>query len=588
MKKVLLLGNEAVARGVYEAGVDVVSSYPGTPSTEITEAISKYKEIYSEWAPNEKVAFEVALGASMAGARSFCAMKHVGLNVAADPLYTASYIGVNGGMVCAVADDPGMHSSQNEQDSRHHAIAAKVPMLESFDSKECLEFTKKAYEISERFDTPVLMRLSTRISHCRSVVTLSNRTNFEKKPYIKNVMKNVMMPAMTRGAHKKVEERTKKLTEWADTEAFECGINKTIMFDKKIGIISSGASYAYAREALGEKASYLKLGIVNPLPVKAILNFAELVDTLYVVEELDDIIETHCIKLGLKVKGKELFGFLGELSQNIIEKAILGTEKESISLDIEIPSRPPVLCAGCPHRGLYYALKKYRLYVSGDIGCYTLGAQAPLAMMDSCVCMGASVSGLHGFNIALGKEQAKKSIAVIGDSTFIHSGITGLIDIAYNKGISTVIVLDNSITGMTGHQNNPANGLTIKGDPTVAVNLEALAHAVGINRVRVVDPFDIEQVRQVVSEELAVEEPSLIISRRPCALLKTVKHNPPMKVDNDACTGCKACLRVGCPAIMQIKAEDGKTKAFIDANQCVGCEVCAASCKFGAIKKGGN
>jgi len=588
LEKVLLLGNEAVARGLYEAGVTVVSAYPGTPSTEITESACKYDEIYTEWAPNEKVAFEVAFGASMAGARAFCAMKHVGLNVAADPLYTASYIGVNGGMVCAVADDPGMHSSQNEQDSRRHAIASKVPMLEVSDSAECLDFTKKAFDLSEEFDTPVLLRLTTRISHSRSPVVLSERLNFEKKPYRKDVMKNVMMPAMARGAHIKVEERLKKLTEWADTTAFDLGINKKIMFDRKVGVIAAGSCYVYAREALGENASYLKLGIVNPLPVKAIQAFASEVETLYVIEELDDIIETHCIKLGLKVIGKEKFSFLGEFNQGIVRKAVLGEEKESVSLDIPIPPRPPVLCAGCPHRGLFYALKKFKLYVSGDIGCYTLGAQAPLSMMDSCVCMGASVSGLHGFNVASGKEQAKKSVAVIGDSTFIHSGITGLIDIAYNKGISTVIVLDNSITGMTGHQNNPANGLTIKGDPTVAVDLEALARAVGIRRVRVVDPFDIEGVRKVVAEELEAEEASLIISRRPCALLKNVKHEPAMYVDRDVCTSCKACLQVGCPAIMQIKSDAGKSKAYIDPNQCVGCGVCAASCRFGAIRKGGN
>ena len=588
MEKVLLLGNEAVARGLYEAGVTVVSAYPGTPSTEITESACKYDEIYTEWAPNEKVAFEVAFGASMAGARAFCAMKHVGLNVAADPLYTASYIGVNGGMVCAVADDPGMHSSQNEQDSRRHAIASKVPMLEVSDSAECLDFTKKAFDLSEEFDTPVLLRLTTRISHSRSPVVLSERLNFEKKPYRKDVMKNVMMPAMARGAHIKVEERLKKLTEWADTTAFDLGINKKIMFDRKVGVIAAGSCYVYAREALGENASYLKLGIVNPLPVKAIQAFASEVETLYVIEELDDIIETHCIKLGLKVIGKEKFSFLGEFNQGIVRKAVLGEEKESVSLDIPIPPRPPVLCAGCPHRGLFYALKKFKLYVSGDIGCYTLGAQAPLSMMDSCVCMGASVSGLHGFNVASGKEQAKKSVAVIGDSTFIHSGITGLIDIAYNKGISTVIVLDNSITGMTGHQNNPANGLTIKGDPTVAVDLEALARAVGIRRVRVVDPFDIEGVRKVVAEELEAEEASLIISRRPCALLKNVKHEPAMYVDRNVCTSCKACLQVGCPAIMQIKSDAGKSKAYIDPNQCVGCGVCAASCRFGAIRKGGN
>ncbi len=585
MEKKLLLGNEAVAAGLYEAGVRVISSYPGTPSTEITEAASKYDEMYSEWAPNEKVAFEVAIGASFGGARSFCAMKHVGLNVAADPLYTASYIGVNGGMVCAVADDPGMHSSQNEQDSRRHAIAAKVPMLEPADSAEALEFTKQAYELSERFDTPMLLRLSTRISHSRSLVTLTGRTEAPLKEYKKDVMKNVMMPAMARKAHVKVEARNRALTDWADTEAFEIGINKLEMFSDEIGVIAAGTSYVYAREALGEKASYLKLGIVNPLPEKAIIDFASKVKTLYVIEELDDIIETHCIKLGVKVIGREVFPPIGEYNQTIIANAILGESKENIAVDCDIPARPPVLCPGCPHRGLYYALKNLNLYVSGDIGCYTLGAQAPLAMMDTCVCMGASVSALHGYNTARGNEAAKKSIAVIGDSTFIHSGITGLIDIVYNKGISTVIVLDNSITGMTGHQNNPLNGKTIKGDPTTAVNLEALAKAIGINRIRVVDPFDIKATKEAVVEELAAEEPSLVISRRPCALLKSVKHPAPLSVESDKCVGCKACLKVGCPAISQKKQDNGKFKAVIDPNQCLGCGVCADTCRLGAIVK---
>ncbi len=585
MEKKLLLGNEAVAQGLYEAGVQVVSSYPGTPSTEITEAVSKYDEIYSEWAPNEKVAFEVAIGASFGGARSFCAMKHVGLNVAADPLYTASYIGVNGGMVCAVADDPGMHSSQNEQDSRRHAIAAKVPMLEPSDSQEALDFTKIAYDISERFDAPVLLRLSTRISHSRSLVTLSERQEVGLKPYQRDVMKNVMMPAMARKAHAKVEERNAALTEWADTEAFTLGVNKEELYSEEIGVIAAGSTYAYAREALGEKASYLKLGIVNPLPVKAIIDFAKKVKTLYVIEELDDVIETHCIKLGVKVIGREIFSPLGEYNQSVIEKAILGSVKEVVAVDCDIPARPPVLCPGCPHRGLYYALKDLNLYVSGDIGCYTLGAQAPLSMMDTCVCMGASVSALHGYNTARGSEAAKKSIAVIGDSTFIHSGITGLIDIVYNKGISTVIVLDNSITGMTGHQNNPLNGKTIKGDPTTAVNLEALAKAIGINRVRVVDPFDIKGTKAAVSEELAAEEPSLVISRRPCALLKSVKHPKALTVDQSKCVGCKMCLKVGCPAISQKKQENGKTKAFIDPNQCLGCGVCVETCRLDAIIK---
>ncbi len=585
MEKKLLLGNEAVARGLYEAGVRVVSSYPGTPSTEITEAVSKYDEIYSEWAPNEKVAFEVAIGASFGGARSFCAMKHVGLNVAADPLYTASYIGVNGGMVCAVADDPGMHSSQNEQDSRRHAIAAKVPMLEPSDSAEALYFTKQAYELSERFDAPILLRLSTRISHSRSLVSLSERKETELKEYKRDVMKNVMMPAMARKAHVRVEERNAALTEWADTEAFDLGINKEEIYSTEIGVIAAGSTYAYAREALGENASYLKLGIVNPLPVKAIIEFAKKVKTLYVIEELDDIIETHCIKIGVKVIGREIFSPLGEYNQAIIAKAILGKENESVAIDCDIPARPPVLCPGCPHRGLYYALKGLNLYVSGDIGCYTLGAQAPLSMMDTCVCMGASVSALHGYNTARGSESAKKSIAVIGDSTFIHSGITGLIDIVYNKGISTVIVLDNSITGMTGHQNNPLNGKTIKGDPTTAVNLEALAKAIGINRIRVVDPFDIKGTKAAVEEELLADEPSLVISRRPCALLKSVKHPKALVVDQNKCVGCKACLKVGCPAISQKKQENGKTKAFIDPNQCLGCGVCIETCRLDAIVK---
>ena len=574
MEKKLLLGNEAVARGLYEAGVTVVSSYPGTPSTEITEAVTKYDEIYSEWAPNEKVAFEVAFGASLGGARSFCAMKHVGLNVAADPLYPASYIGVNGGMVCAVADDPGMHSSQNEQDSRHHAIASKVPMLEPSDSAECLGYTMQAYELSERFDTPVLLRLSTRISHSRSIVVTGERQARENLPYVRNVAKNVMMPAMAKARHIDVEARTEALRAWTETS----GINRVEYHDKSIGVICAGTTYMYAREALGDRVSYFKLGMVNPLPVDALKAFAAQVGRLIVIEELDDVIETHCRKLGLTVEGKSLFPLCGEFSQSMVRKAVLGTENEYRTYPGEIPARPPVLCAGCPHRGLYYAIKPFKPYVSGDIGCYTLGASAPLSMMDACVCMGASVSALHGFNTARGKEQARRSLAVIGDSTFIHSGITGLIDIVYNKGISPVVVLDNSTTGMTGHQNNPANGLTIKGDPTSAVDLEALARAVGIRRVRVVDPFDVEGTRKAIGEELEAEEPSLVISRRPCALLKSVKPQPALRVEDAKCVGCKACLTVGCPAI---SFKDGK--AVIDSVQCLGCGVCAYACRTGAL-----
>ncbi len=578
MEKELLLGNEAVARGLYEAGVGFVSSYPGTPSTEITETAVKFDEIYCEWAPNEKVAFEAAFGASLGGKRSFCAMKHVGLNVAADPLYTASYIGVNAGLVCAVADDPGMHSSQNEQDSRRHAIASKVPMLEPCDSKECKEYAKLAYEISEKFDTPVLLRLSTRISHSRSPVELLPREELPLREYKKDVQKNVMMPAMAKPAHKRVEERLLKLKEYAETS----GINKIEWGDRKLGIIAAGSSYTYAREALGESASYLKLGMVNPLPVELIREFSDGVEKVIVVEELDGIIEDHCLKNGIKAIGKEIFPLEGEFSQATVREAVLGKKPETVSFDGEIPGRPPTLCAGCPHRGLFYALRGLDLYVSGDIGCYTLGAQAPLLMIDSVLCMGASISGLHGFNTVRGKEQAKKSVAVIGDSTFIHSGITGLIDISYNQGLSTVIVLDNSITGMTGHQNNPANGLTIKGDPTAAVDLEALARAVGYRRVAVVDPYDVAATRKAVIEELSAEEPSLIIARRPCALLKNVKHAPALKVDREKCVGCKACLNVGCPALSQ-----KDKKAAIDPMQCTGCGICAYACKPGAIVKEG-
>ncbi len=573
MKK-LMLGNEAVARGLFESGCKVVSSYPGTPSTEITEYASKYDEIYCEWAPNEKVAAEVAIGAAIGGARSFCGMKHVGLNVAADPLFTASYTGVNAGLIIGVADDPGMHSSQNEQDSRNYAVAAKLPMLEPADSKECIDYIEKAYQLSEEYDTPVLFRLCTRVSHSQSLVDTKERIEPELKEYKKDIAKYVMMPAMAKRKHPVVEARQEKLAALAETTE----LNQVMMGDTKIGIIAAGISYQYAREVFGEHASYLKLGLINPLPTKLIRDFAAKVDQLYVIEELDDIIETHCQKIGVKVIGKEIFSKIGEFSQKIVAETMGIPEKEHFTLDETIPMRPPVMCAGCPHRGMFYVLSKLKLTVFGDIGCYTLGAQAPLAAIDTTVCMGASVSGLHGFNKAR-PDSAKNSVCVIGDSTFIHSGVTGLINIAYNQGISTVIILDNSITGMTGHQQNPTTGYTIKGDPTAAVDLEALCHAVGIPRVRVVDPHDLAEAEKAVREEIAVDQPSVIIARRPCALLKYVKHNPPLKVNRDKCKSCKACLKVGCPAI---SFKDGK--AVIDETQCVGCSLCKQMCKFGCIE----
>ena len=576
MSKKLLIGNEAVARGLYEAGLRVASSYPGTPSTEITECIAKYDDVYSEWAPNEKVAMEVAAGAAIAGARSFCAMKHVGLNVAADPLFTASYTGINAGMVIAVADDPGMNSSQNEQDSRHYAKAAKVMMLEPSDSEECLQYAKLAFDLSEQFDTPVILRLTTRVAHSRSLVHVSERDEKALKEYKKDPMKYVMMPGMAIKKHIVVEQRILDQIAWAETAE----INTVEYNSTEIGVITSGISYQYAKEALGENASYLKLGCVYPLPVQKIKDFAVKCKKVYVLEELDPFIEEHCKQNGIEVIGKEAFTLQGEYSQSLIAKVILGKEDAFLATDLNIPARPPVLCAGCPHRGLYYALKKLNVTVSGDIGCYTLGALAPLGMMDTCICMGASVSALHGRNKA-DEQNAKKSVAVIGDSTFIHSGVTGLINIAYNQSNSTVIILDNSITGMTGHQDNPTTGKTIKGDPTTAVSLEMLAKAVGIDRVRVIDPYNLEECEQVIREEVEADAPSVIISRRPCALLKYVKHKPPMKVNEEKCVGCKMCMKIGCPAISM-----KEKKSVIDFTQCVGCAVCSQLCKFGAIEEG--
>lgn len=577
MKK-LMLGNEAFARGLFEAGCKLVSSYPGTPSTEITEEAAKYNEMYAEWAPNEKVAMEVAIGASIGGARSFCGMKHVGLNVAADPLYTVAYTGVNGGLVIAVADDPGMHSSQNEQDSRHHAIASKVMMLEPSDSQECRDFVKAAFDLSEEFDTPVIVRMSTRVAHSQSSVELFDREEKALKEYTKNPQKYVMMPAFAKARHVFVEERTKKLIAYSETSS----LNKTEINDTKIGVITSGISYQYAKDTLGDTVSYLKLGIVNPLPVDLLKDFCKKFDTVYVIEELDGIIEEHCKVIGIdNVKGKEIFGYIGELSQSIIAEKLLNKAPEFTAFSENVPMRPPVLCAGCPHRGVFYALSKNKITVSGDIGCYTLGAVAPLNAMDTTICMGASISALHGFNKVRGTESEKTSVAVIGDSTFMHSGITGLVNIAYNSTNSTVIILDNSITGMTGHQQNPTTGYNLKGDPAAKVCLEDLCKAVGINRVRVVDPYKLSETEAAIKEEIAINEPSVIISRRPCALLKYVKHKAPLSVDNDKCTGCKACLKIGCPAI-SIKDK----KSVINHTQCVGCGICQELCRFDAI--GGN
>ena len=576
--KQLMLGNAAVARGLYEAGCSVASSYPGTPSTEITEEAAKYDAIYCEWAPNEKVAMETAFGACLAGKRSFCGMKHVGLNVAADPLFTISYTGVNAGMVIAVADDAGMHSSQNEQDSRHYAIAAKVPMLEPSDSAEALAFAKRAYEISEEFDTPVILKMCTRVSHSQSLVELGERTEAEK-PYEKNIAKYVMMPGNAIRRHPVVEERTRKLTELAET----CDLNRVEMGGTSMGVITSSTSYQYVKEVFGDSVSVLKLGMVNPLPVKLILDFASKVDKLVVVEELVSIIEDHCRKLGLKVWGKNVLPLEGEFSQNLVASKLGGTVHTGKTLEDAIPPRPPVMCAGCPHRGLFYTLNKNKCTVLGDIGCYTLGAVAPLSAMDMTLCMGGSISGIHGFNKARGEETEGKTVAVIGDSTFMHSGMTGLANIAYNQSNSTVIILDNSITGMTGHQQNPTTGYNIKGDPAGKIDLESLCKAMGFNRVRVVDPYDLKACDQAVKEELAANEPSVIISRRPCALLKYVKHNAPLAVNKEKCIGCKSCMKIGCPAI---SIKEGK--AWVDNTLCVGCGVCEQLCPVGAFESTGK
>ena len=572
--KELMLGNKAVARGLYEAGCCIISSYPGTPSTEITEEAAKYSEIYCEWAPNEKVALEVAHGASLGGKRSACAMKHVGLNVAADPLFTISYQGVSAGLVICVADDPGMHSSQNEQDSRHYAIAAKVPMLEPSDSAEAREYAMRAYEISEAYHTPVFLKMCTRIAHSQSVVEPGPRIERPVIPYQKDPTR-VMMTKNSMDAHIRVEQRTRDLVTYAE----ESGINRMEMGkDTSLGIITSSTSYQYAREVYGEDACILKLGMAFPLPEKMIRDFAAQVDRVLVVEELDPIIEDHCRKLGPPVSGKDVLPQVGEFSQGLLARAMGLKLPDSVQLSDVIPPRPPVMCAGCPHRGIFYTLAKNKCMVYGDIGCYTLGTMPPLSAMDLNVCMGASCSGLHGFNKARGSESEQHSVAVIGDSTFAHSGITGITDIAYNQSNSTVIILDNSITGMTGHQQNPTTGLNLRGEPAGRIDLEALCRAVGFERVRVVDPYDLKECDRVLKEELSAPAPSIIISRRPCVMLKGVPHHAPLQADPQKCVGCKSCMRIGCPAI---RLKNGK--ASIDETLCIGCGVCTSMCAFDAL-----
>lgn len=576
MKK-LMIGNEAIARGAYEAGVRVVSSYPGTPSTEITEFISAYDEVYSEWAPNEKVAMEVAIGASIGGARAMCAQKHVGLNVAADPLFTAAYTGVNAGLVIIVADDPGAHSSQNEQDSRHYARAAKIPMLEPSDSQECLDFVKLAFTISEEFDTPVMVRISTRVAHSQSIVEIGQREDIPLKDYKKDVAKYVMMPAMARRKRVELEDKLARLREYSNKSP----LNQIINPGKKEGAVTSGISWQYTREALKDQLSYLKVGMIYPLPDQLFKDFYSSVDKLYVIEELEPYMEEHFKILGLnEVIGKDIFPTYGEYTASMISKEILGIQlPEKVAIqDEDVPIRPPVLCPGCPHRGTYYVLKNLGLNVMGDIGCYTLGALAPLEAVDTTLCMGASIGMAHGLEKARGKEFAQKTVAVIGDSTFMHSGITGLIDMVYNKGVSTVLILDNSTTGMTGHQDNPTTGLTIKGEDVPPVDLVKLVNALGIMRVQVCDPYDFREFTKIVREEVKAEEPSVIIAQRPCALLKSVKVEPAYHIDEDKCTYCKACLRIGCPAIIDLG-----DMVTIDDALCVGCGLCAAICPFGAI-----
>lgn len=574
--KTLMTGNEAIARGVYEYGVSVATAYPGTPSTEILENIVKYPEVYCQWSPNEKVAMEVGIGAAIAGARSIVTMKMVGVNVAADPLFTVAYTGTRAGLVLVSADDPGMHSSQNEQDNRLYAAFAKIPLLEPSTSQEAKDMVGLAMEISEAFDTPVMLRITTRIAHSHSLVELKDPQERLVKTFERNPRKYVMLPAHGRARRLVVEERIQKLADYTETVT----VNYMELQDPTIGIITSGISYQYVKEAL-PKASILKLGLTNPLPSGLIKEFAAKVDKLYVVEELEPYLEKEVRLLGINVIGKELFPPYGELSVRMVSEKISGQPGISVAPAFDSPIRPPVMCPGCPHRGIFYTLKQLKLIVSGDIGCYTLGAMAPLEAMDTTICMGASISAGLGM-VKAHPEMAEKMVAVIGDSTFLHSGITGLMDVVYNGGNLTTIILDNSITAMTGHQDNPSTGKTLMGQPAPQVDFVALCKALGIKRITEVDPFDLETVKEIIKTEVAILEPSVIIARRPCALIIKTTEKPLVVKD---CTGCKMCLKLGCPAISF--NEEHKT-AQVDQAQCTGCGVCIKVCKFNALRKAGD
>ncbi len=575
MAKKIMLGNEAIARGAYEAGVKVSAAYPGTPSTEISENIVQYKEIYSEWSPNEKVAAEVAIGAAISGVRAMFSMKHVGVNVASDPLYTISYSGVNGGLVLVAADDPGLYSSQNEQDTRMVGRAAQVPVLEPSDSQEAKDFVKLAFELSEQYDTPMIVRTTTRLAHSQGLVELCDRVEVEDKPYERNVAKFVMMPGMAKLRHLYVEERLKKMAE----DACTLSVNKAEYNDTSIGFITSGIPYQYVKEAC-PNASVLKLGLVHPLPRKLIEEFASKVDKLYIFEELEPVIEEQVKSWGIKCVGKEIFTVQGEYSANMLRKAVLG-ETAELKAPAQVPARPPILCPGCPHRSVYSVLNKLKIHAAGDIGCYTLGAVAPLNVVDTTVCMGASISTLHGMEKAKGKDYIKNWVAVIGDSTFMHTGVNSLINMVYNKGTGTVMILDNSTTGMTGHQDHAATGKTLMGETTKAVNLVQFCKAIGIEHVVEVNAFDTAELERIIKEETARDDVSVIITKSPCVLLKGNVFPDVCIPDSDKCKKCGMCLRPGCPALT--KNADGTIA--IDATMCNGCGLCMQLCKFDAIEK---